>query len=263
MRRGVGFGGINKQLLEKEKFSEKGSELAREHLEKLVKQFEIFRDNLEKFAEKHKNEIKKDVTFRRQFQDMSATVDVDPLAFLGLGDFYYELAVQIVEVYVATSVQNVNDQGCVLIQCIPDELIMNHTAILNLLQTRSSFTVKQLRDQFKWSDDRIQTAINFMIKEGLVWVDNNGRDTDYSLSRFIYCTMYYRWRTCLIMFIEFFFQFQMTEHQHTSDNRHHLAIWCRAEIFTLGVLTTPSDITPAINCFLKKLNYCDSFLFLS
>jgi hypothetical protein len=41
----------------------------------------------------------------------------------------------------------------------------------------------------------------------------------------------------------------MTEHQHTSDNRHHLAIWCRAEVFTFGALTTPPppDITPAVS----------------
>ncbi|UJR08647.1 hypothetical protein I4U23_012906 [Adineta vaga] len=42
----------------------------------------------------------------------------------------------------------------------------------------------------------------------------------------------------------------MSEHHqqsHTSDNRHHLAIWCRAEVFTFGALTTPPppDITPA------------------
>jgi TBCC domain-containing protein 1 len=39
----------------------------------------------------------------------------------------------------------------------------------------------------------------------------------------------------------------MTEHQHTSDNRHHLAIWCRAEVLTFGALTTPPppDITSA------------------
>jgi len=35
---------------------------------------------LEKFAEKHKNEIKKDVAFRKQFQEMCAAVGVDPLA---------------------------------------------------------------------------------------------------------------------------------------------------------------------------------------
>ena len=51
-----------------------------EVLLKLAKQFEDFRDNLEKFAEKHKDEIRKDVVFRRQFQEMCATVGVDPLA---------------------------------------------------------------------------------------------------------------------------------------------------------------------------------------
>ncbi len=47
----------------------------------------------------------------------------------------------------------------------------------------------------------------------------------------------------------FFFKFQMTEQQHTSDNRHHLAIWCRAEVFTFGALTTPPppDITSTVN----------------
>jgi ESCRT-II complex subunit VPS22 len=186
---------------------------------------------------------------------MCATVGVDPLAciyiikffmkyfllfscsaskgfwsqVLGVGDFYYELAVQIVEVCFATSEQNgglisldelllrvrkargksrsaqdvssddilraikklralgdgfaviepTNGQGRILIQCIPGELSMDHTAILNSLQTRSSFTAEQLRDQLRWSDDRIKTAIDFMIKEGLVWVDKNGRYTEY------------------------------------------------------------------------------------
>jgi ESCRT-II complex subunit VPS22 len=148
---------------------------------------------------------------------------------LGVGDFYYELAVQIVEVCVATSAQNgglisldelllrvrkargksktaqdvstddilraikklralgdgftviepTSGQGRILIQCIPGELSMDHTAILNSLQTRSSFTAEQLRDQFKWSDERIKAAIDFMLKEGLVWVDNNGRHPEY------------------------------------------------------------------------------------
>ncbi|CAF0857835.1 unnamed protein product [Rotaria sp. Silwood1] len=52
----------------------------------------------------------------------------------------------------------------------------------------------------------------------------------------------------------------MTENQHTSDSRHHLAIWCRAEVFTFGALTTPPppDITPAslksIVKYMKKSN---------
>jgi ESCRT-II complex subunit VPS22 len=72
-----------------------------------------------------------------------------------------------------------NGQGRVLVQCIPGDLSMDHTAILNSLQKQSNFTFEQLREQFQWSNDRIQTAIDFMIKEGLVWIDNHGRQTEY------------------------------------------------------------------------------------
>nr|CAG4643367.1 EOG090X09XM [Ilyocryptus agilis] len=289
-RRRIGIGGINDQLREKAKFSEKGSELARDQLNKLTEQFETFRGNLEKFAEKHKNEIRKDVAFRRQFQEMCATIGVDPLAsskgfwaqVLGVGDFYYELAVQIVEVCVATSAQNgglisldelllrvrkargksrnaqdvsqddiiraikklhalgdgfaviepKNSQGRTLIQCVPGELSMDHLTILNSLQTRSNFTVRQLREEFQWSDERIHTAIDFMIKEGLIWLDQNGRETEY-------------------FFPGLFTAQRMSEflNQSTGEStRHQLAIWCRAEVFTFGALTTPPppEITPTV-----------------
>ncbi|KAM7251790.1 hypothetical protein ACFE04_023673 [Oxalis oulophora] len=69
-----------------------------------------FRSQLEDFARKHKNDIKKNPTFRSQFHKMCAQVGVDPLAsnkgfwaeLLGIGDFYYELGVQIVDICLAT-----------------------------------------------------------------------------------------------------------------------------------------------------------------
>ncbi len=75
---------------------------------------EGFRGKLEEFASKHRNEIRKDPAFRKQFQDMCASIGVDPLAsskgfwsqVLGVGDFYYELGVQVVEVCLATSHRN-------------------------------------------------------------------------------------------------------------------------------------------------------------
>eukprot|EP00252_Welwitschia_mirabilis_P007804 TRINITY_DN1951_c0_g1_i2.p1 TRINITY_DN1951_c0_g1~~TRINITY_DN1951_c0_g1_i2.p1 ORF type:complete len:220 (-),score=45.92 TRINITY_DN1951_c0_g1_i2:299-958(-) len=60
------------------------------------------------------NDIKKNPTFRAQFHEMCAKVGVDPLAsnkgfwaeLLGIGDFYYELGVQIVDICMATRPHN-------------------------------------------------------------------------------------------------------------------------------------------------------------
>ncbi|BES95577.1 EAP30/Vps36 family [Nesidiocoris tenuis] len=113
MRRRAGIGAIQKQKLEQEKFKDKGTELHVREFEVLSKQLEQFRQKLEEFAAQHRAEIKRNPVFRRQFQEMCAAIGVDPLAsnkgfwsVLNLGDFYYELSVQIVEVCLATSEKN-------------------------------------------------------------------------------------------------------------------------------------------------------------
>lgn len=75
---------------------------------------QVFKSNLEDFALKHKKDIKRDPTFRMHFQQMCHNVGVDPLAsnkgfwaeMLGVGDFYYELGVQIAQVCIATREKN-------------------------------------------------------------------------------------------------------------------------------------------------------------
>lgn len=110
MRRRTGIGAIQKQKLASEKYKDKGTELQDNQFEQMTKQLEIFRDNLEEFAANHKNEIRKNPQFRRQFQEMCASIGVDPLAsgkgfwsVLGMGDFYYELSIQVVEVCLAAN----------------------------------------------------------------------------------------------------------------------------------------------------------------
>lgn len=110
MRRRAGVGAIHKQKLEASKYKDKGSELQDTQFAQMTKQMEVFRENLEEFAAKHKTEIKKNAQFRRQFQEMCAAIGVDPLAsgkgfwsVLGMGDFYYELGVQVVEVCLAAN----------------------------------------------------------------------------------------------------------------------------------------------------------------
>ncbi|KAI8983934.1 EAP30/Vps36 family-domain-containing protein [Mycotypha africana] len=66
---------------------------------------ETFKSSLQDFAQKHQKDIRKDPTFRSHFQRMCANIGVDPLAsnkgfwadLLGVGDFYYELGVQVIE----------------------------------------------------------------------------------------------------------------------------------------------------------------------
>eukprot|EP00088_Acartia_fossae_P004367 TRINITY_DN11868_c0_g1_i1.p1 TRINITY_DN11868_c0_g1~~TRINITY_DN11868_c0_g1_i1.p1 ORF type:complete len:253 (-),score=36.83 TRINITY_DN11868_c0_g1_i1:300-1058(-) len=109
MRRRAGIGAIQKKQVNAEKFRGKANELAETQLKQLSSQLETFQTNLENFAREHKSEIKKDPEFRKHFQEMCASIGVDPLSsgkgfwsnMLEIGDFYYELAVQIVEVCMA------------------------------------------------------------------------------------------------------------------------------------------------------------------
>ncbi|XP_050299169.1 vacuolar-sorting protein SNF8 isoform X3 [Anthonomus grandis grandis] len=113
MRRRAGLGAIQKQKLEQEKYKDKSNEIQENQFEQMTRQLEFFKTNLEEFASKHKSEIKKNPEFRRQFQEMCSSIGVDPLSsgkgfwsILGIGDFYYELAVQIIEVCLATNNKN-------------------------------------------------------------------------------------------------------------------------------------------------------------
>lgn len=68
MRRRAGIGAIHKQKQATEKFKDKSNEIQENQIEQLTKLMETFRGNLEEFASAHKNEIKKNPLFRRQFQ---------------------------------------------------------------------------------------------------------------------------------------------------------------------------------------------------
>lgn len=109
-----GLGAIHRQKQQNALYKEKSEELAKEQINRLTDQLEKFKLNLEEFAKKHQKEIKKNAEFRRQFQEMCALIGVDPLQssnsywskLLGVGDFYYQLGIQIIETCLATSKNN-------------------------------------------------------------------------------------------------------------------------------------------------------------
>lgn len=226
-RRGAGgVGAIHKQQLAQSRFKDKGSEIADDQLQHMTKQMETFRTNLQEFASKYKKNIRKNPQFRQQFQKMCAAAGVDPLAsskgfwanMLGVGDFYYELGVQIIEVCLATRHRNggilslddlrklvmksrsvsvkqeeiesddllraidklkVLGQGFRIISCgknyivqsVPAELSVDHTNVIQRASSTGYVTLTILMENFNWEKLRAQTAVDELVREGLVWVD--------------------------------------------------------------------------------------------
>lgn len=110
----MGIGAVLKKQGQTKQFNEIGDQLAESQMNHITSQLELFRTNLQQFAFKYKHNIRKDPEFRKNFQVMCSKIGVDPLAskkgfwseVLDVGDFYYELAVQIIEVCILTRPKN-------------------------------------------------------------------------------------------------------------------------------------------------------------
>ena len=115
MYRGVGLAAFDREQLS-QRFAELSSELSKTQVDHLQSQLTQFRTALSHFATTHRDSIRSDPTFRHAFQQMCASIGVDPLAgprkggwwaeILGLSDWHYELGVQIVDVCVSTRERN-------------------------------------------------------------------------------------------------------------------------------------------------------------
>ncbi|XP_062513805.1 vacuolar-sorting protein SNF8-like [Corticium candelabrum] len=227
-----GIGAIDKGKLAKAKFAEKGTEIAELQFSQMQSQLDTFRSNLEDFAAKHKNEIKKNAEFRQHFQQMCARIGVDPLAsskgfwaeMLGVGDFYYELGVQIIEVCLATRSRNgglisleelklrllksrgkhgqdISNDDIIraikklrvlgsgfavipigdrrLIQSVPGELSMDHTAVLQHAENGGYVSLSDLVREMKWETTRASRALEHLVQEGMAWVDDQTHERQY------------------------------------------------------------------------------------
>lgn len=114
MRRRPGISGLQTAAAARDQYKLLGENVAKIRMDLMKEQLSTFRSQLEDFARKHKNDIKKNPAFRAQFHSMCAKCGVDPLAsnkgfwaeLLGIGDFYYELGVQIVDICLATRPHN-------------------------------------------------------------------------------------------------------------------------------------------------------------
>lgn len=122
-RRGVGLGAFTNRNITAQQYAAHGNSLKTANAASLQAQFEVFQSLLHNFAVEHAATIKSNPNFRAEFAKMCNAVGVDPLAgsnlkgkkadslwakMLGheVNDFYFEVAVRIVELCQDTRAEN-------------------------------------------------------------------------------------------------------------------------------------------------------------
>jgi ESCRT-II complex subunit VPS22 len=129
-RKGVGLAAFDRSRLTSAQYASHGSTLRSTNAQALETQLAVFRSLLQQFATTHAKDIRSNPTFRAQFARMCAAIGVDPLASSGssssggsgqgggvgsiwaqllgrsVNDFYFELAVRVVEVCGETRGEN-------------------------------------------------------------------------------------------------------------------------------------------------------------
>lgn len=133
MRRGGGISALSRHTATTSSYATLSTSITASQLASLTSSLAGFREQLVLFASQHRADIRKDPAFRHQFQKMCAAIGVDPLAgpalapgssgsgvgggkggkigafwtdLLGLGEWQFELAVQVVDVCVSTRERN-------------------------------------------------------------------------------------------------------------------------------------------------------------
>lgn len=236
-RRAVGYANANNLKRNKEEFQQIGDSIAAKELEQLQSQMETFKKNLQEFAQKHRKDIRKDHAFRTHFQRMCTNIGVDPLAsnkgfwadLLGVGDFYYELGIQIIEACITS---RTNDGGLTelneimrrvevmrgrankkndkpqiseddivraiktlkplnggyemihignrkLVRSVPKELDKDQSALLLLAQKTGYVNYEMIETNLKWNKERIDTATQHLLHDGLAWLDSHENIDSY------------------------------------------------------------------------------------
>ncbi|ORZ25416.1 EAP30/Vps36 family-domain-containing protein [Absidia repens] len=216
-------------------FQQIGDSIAAKEIEQLQKQLETFKQNLEEFAWKHQKDIKKDPMFRSHFQQMCANIGVDPLAsnkgfwadMLGVGDFYYELGIQIIEACMQTRSrdggltalqdltkrldrmrgkegrkhQDIIEDDIIravkalrplnggfevialgakkMIRSVPSELDKDQAGLLLLAQKLGYVDSQLIQKELGWDENRVETGLDRLVQDGLVWVDDQAEDKAY------------------------------------------------------------------------------------
>ncbi|KAL1880791.1 hypothetical protein VTK73DRAFT_5176 [Phialemonium thermophilum] len=125
-RKGVGLAAFDRSRLTSAHYASHGTTLRTTDAAALETQLAVFRSLLQQFAQTHARDIRSNPSFRAQFARMCAAIGIDPLLASGatssaspsstsiwaqllgrsVNDFYFELAVRVVEVCGQTRGEN-------------------------------------------------------------------------------------------------------------------------------------------------------------
>jgi len=225
-RRGVGVGGIKARQKQRAAYESVGHKMEATEVEHVTKFLDQFKGTLEEFARKHKRRIRSEPAFREQFSRMCYEIGVDPLRSakgfwadaLGVGDFYYEVAVKVVEACAATRPEN---GGLITFEDLLDRLgddqitkedvtravaklhalgdgfrVVNGKAVLSVPaefnddaavaldvagRQQGGLDAGDLRPRLGGSDARAAAALDHLVDSGFAWVDDQAPERRYFL----------------------------------------------------------------------------------
>lgn len=236
MRKGVGLGALTRNSQTASSFATHGQALQKSHIDELTTQLAVFQAQLSQFSRTHAKDIRSNPAFRTEFARMCTAIGVDPLAsssnkkgsfwaeMLGtsVNDFYFELAVRVVEVCRRTrrtnggliAVTEVKDRlGSVdesagvseddilravealkplgsgfavvevgrrkMIRSVPKELNKDQSRVLEAIEVAGFVTASMLRVNYGWDRARVQTVVEDLLADSLVWVDEQAEEKEY------------------------------------------------------------------------------------
>jgi len=239
-RRGVGLGALTRNAQSAQQYQSHGTQIQKQHIDELTTQLSVFQAALGQFARTHAKDIRSNPEFRAEFARMCAAIGVDPLAsssnrkgsfwaeMLGgsVNDFYFELAVRVVEVCRNTREENggliavsevrqkikmqnesvgggadISEDDVVRavkalgplgpgfavveigqrqwIRSVPKELNTDQAMVLEAMQVLGYVTHSMLQVNLGWDHVRVQTVLEDLVSDSLVWIDTQAEETEY------------------------------------------------------------------------------------
>lgn len=268
MRRGVGIGAVQQRAAVQQSYAAAGEELAAVELQHVQQAVQKFHTGLYEFALKNRKYINKNPTFRSQFNYLCQRLHIDPLqtqkslfnSLLGYGEFYYTLAVQVLECCIASrdvngglitvdellklvrqrrqgrpltpnglsrvtsdsssssnQSEDINEEDILsaidkiqvlgngfrivdlpnnparnqparkMILSVPTELNTDHLTLVQLAEANNCYVTSELLNaKCGWTQERINSVLNRVLHDGMVWTDAQHRDAQGKFSTAYY-----------------------------------------------------------------------------